>query len=294
MNPKISVIIPVLNNRNQLQATLEALSQQSYPSERIEIIVVDNGSDEDFSAFVEGYGALFLRETSCRSPYAARNKGIEVASGAVIALTDANKVPVKKWVEEGVKTLLSEDAELAGGDITFNLPKDYTAAEYFDSLYFNNNRQLVLNEGAAVTGNLFFKKELVNKVGLFPGNLRSGMDIWWTQKAVREGHRLVFAENAVVTCRPRSFKPLIKKSYRVGRSHPINMVSGGKSYLHVVITIIRTFAPPGFAWLGRDEIKRSGGWMKFKIWWVGWWYKIYMGLGRFRGLFLINQQRNMD
>lgn len=284
MTPKISVIIPVLNNSKQLRCTLQALSEQTYPSKKLEIIVVDNGSDEPIEPYISDFDVILLKEIQNKSPYAARNRGLEIATGSIIALTDANKTPDKRWIEEGVKTLLDNDADLVGGEIKFDLPEISTASERFDSLYFNNNRNLVLNKGSSVTGNLFIKKKVVDSVGTFPGNFRSGMDIWWSQNAIRKGYKLIFSEMAVVWCRPRKFRELLKKSYRVGKTHPYIFKESGQTNLQILTIIIRTFSPPKFSWISEKNLMNEPLWFRTKIWFVAWSYKLYLGYGRLIGL----------
>lgn len=284
MNPKISVIIPVLNNNEELRFTLQALSKQTYPQEKLEIIVVDNGSDEPVEPYINNFNVLLLKEVQNKSPYAARNRGLEIATGSIIALTDANKTPDQAWIEEGVKTLLESGADMVGGDIEFELPQKYTASERFDSLYFNNNRNLVLNEGSAVTGNLFFNTNLLEAVGNFPGHFRSGMDIWWSQNAIRKGYKLVFSEKAVVRCRPRRYKEILKKSYRVGKTHPYIFKESGQSNFQVLIKIVLTFSPPQFSWISVKGLMNESYWFRTKIWFVAWSYKLFLGYGRLIGL----------
>ncbi|TVQ66786.1 MAG: glycosyltransferase [Balneolaceae bacterium] len=283
-NPKISVIIPVLNNREELRSTLQVLHEQTYPKELLEVIVVDNGSDEPLEPLSELFSFVLVKETGNRSPYAARNRGLKAATGSLIAMTDANKTPVRQWIEEGVKTLQSENADLVGGNITFQLPVNHTASERFDSLYFNNNRNLVLNEQASVTGNLFFKKSLIDELGEFPGSFRSGMDIWWSQRAVRKGFKLAFSESAVVICTPRRFFGLMKKSFRVGIAHPMIFRGYGYSNARIADQILRTFFPPKFRWMKEKGLTGESLWFRLKIWFVAWAYKILLGLGRIKGV----------
>lgn len=289
--PKVSVIIPVLNNRKELIETLQKLHGQTYPGDLIEIIVVDNGSDEPLHDLLDSLSVILITETAYTSPYAARNRGLQMASGAVIAMTDANKSPSFQWIEEGVKTLQSENADLVGGEITFLLPERYSTSERFDSLFFNNNRNLVLKRRASVTGNLFFKKELIDNLGYFPGQFRSGMDVWWTQRAVRKGFKLVFSEKAVVTCRPRRFVDLMRKSFRVGISHPMIFKGDGYSKLQISDQILRTFFPPKFRWIQEKELREESFRFKVKIWTVAWSYKILMGFGRIRGIIFLSKNK---
>lgn len=288
MNPTVSVIIPVYNASATLESVIEALLAQSYPADSTELIFVDNGSEDDTTTILKQYPVTLLSETSSKSPYAARNLGIQHATGQVIAFTDANKIPDKNWIEQGVGALQRPDADLAGGEIRFILDENSGIAEIYDSIIFNNNQMLVKNEKGAACGNLFVDKQVIKKVGLFPGKVRSGMDIWWTQKAVRSGWKLIYAENAVVRCIPRTFSDVIKKSYRVGVSHPLNMNSMGMSKASIFWTAIKTFSPPKLSdW--REKLIRSGRSVSLvKMWNVAWFSKIAMAAGRLYGLAFMN------
>ncbi len=290
MDKSVSVIIPVFNASDAIQEVLEALQGQTYDRDCIEIIIVDNGSTDDTAEVVKKFPVLFLQKTEPRSPYAARNLGLKKASGEIIALIDANKIPEKTWIEEGVKALLSENAHLAAGDIRFRLGDEPTTAEIYDAITFNDNRKFVTEENGAATGNLFFKKEILDITGLFPAEFRSGMDIWWTQNAIRNGFKLVFAENARVWCKPRKFQQILKKSYRVGKSHPFIQKQAGRSTGYILAMIFRTFMPPKMNHLKRKILQIKAGSTLFRVWCVAWAAKIFMGFGRLHGLFFMNRQ----
>jgi glycosyltransferase involved in cell wall biosynthesis len=290
LKPAVTVIIPVLNNCAQLKKTLGALRGQTYPQEKIEVIVVDNGSDENMQECVRKYSVELLYQTSQKSPYAARNTGFDASKGDIIAFTDSNKTPSAEWIEEGVKSLINENADLVGGDIFFPLSKSPSASEVFDSLYFNNNKILVQRENAAVTGNLLVKREVMEKIGPFPSTFRSGMDVWWTQKAVNLGYKLIFSNKARVACKARTFKSLMGKSVRVGRSHPFIKKEAGDSVYKILFTIVRTFLPPRLTDLNK-QIQNSefnSTRMLLKLWAVAWAYKCCLGIGRIIGLKRLN------
>lgn len=290
MNPTVSVIVPVYNASATVESVLDALLSQSYPAAHTELIFVDNGSLDDTTERIKKYPVMLLSEGTSRSPYPARNLGIRHATGEIIAFTDANKIPDGCWIEEGVSALQPSGADLAGGDIQFNTGSNPGAAELYDSLTFNNNRYLVEHENGAACGNLFVKREVIQKTGLFPAGLRSGMDIWWTQKAVRSGCRLIFAEKAVVRCIPRKFPAVVKKSYRVGVSHPVNMKSRGVSGLSILWTAIKTLSPPRFSSI-REKLNQSPHKVSFfRFWAIAWISKAAMAAGRFHGFLFMNVQ----
>lgn len=288
MQPTVTVIVPVYNASATVGDVLHALVTQSYPGDRTELLFVDNGSSDGTEDIVRSFSVRILKEENSTSPYAARNLGIQHASGEIIAFTDANKIPDSRWVEEGVAALLNSGAGLAGGDIQFNTGVNPGVPEVYDSLTFNNNRALVNKEKGSACGNLFVKKEVFEEIGMFPGTIRSGMDIWWTQNAVRNGFSLVFAEKAVVRCIPRKLTDVIKKSYRVGVSHPINMKSRGLSVPAILWEIVKTVSPPRISSL-RKQLNQSPHSVSIaKLWAIAWISKTMLAAGRLYGLLFMD------
>lgn len=289
----ISVIIPVYNASEYVEDVLNALLNQSWQSDSMEIIVIDNGSLDDTAARVEKFPVTLLFEAEKSGPYAARNKGFRHAKGDIIALTDANKIPEINWIKEGVKALIQENADLAGGDIQFSLGENPAAAEVYDAITFNDNRKFVFEEQAAAAGNLFFRRGVLDKIGDFPEGFRSGMDIWWTRNAVQQGgFKLVFAEKARVWCKPRSIQQLLKKSYRVGKTHPFNQKQAGLSTAGIVAAISRTFLPPKIKPIREKISQLSISTSITKVWLSAWLSKKWMGLGRIHGFIMLNKKRD--
>lgn len=290
MNSTVSVIIPVLNAAGLLKRVLKSLSEQTYPAELIETIVVDNGSTDNSVEVAKSFGVKVYSQTDKKSPYAARNLGFEYATGSIIALTDSNKIPDRNWIEEGVCAIEVNEADLAGGQISFDLSDNPTASQVYDAITYNNNRKFVYELKASAAGNLFFKKIVLDDSGKFPDTFRSGMDIWWTAKAVQSGSKIVFAEKSIVYCQPRTLKPLLKKSFRVGVLHPVIFQQQGHSVPYILGQTFRTFAPPSL-----NQIKEKTSHLKqsvsqLSVWGVAWLNKMMMGFGRIRGLANLKKQ----
>lgn len=292
MNCKVSVIIPVLNAAGLLKRVLQSLSGQTYPVELTEIIVVDNGSVDESVEVAKSFGVNVYSQPNRKSPYAARNLGFEYATGSIIALTDANKIPDERWLEEGVQALEDNNSDLAGGQISFELNNNTTASQIYDAITYNNNRRFVIEQQSSAAGNLFFKKELLDDLGKFPDTFRSGMDIWWTANAAQSGYKIVFAEKSIVYCQPRRLKPLLKKSFRVGVLHPVIFKQKGRSLFYILGQTFRTFAPPSLTQIKEktDQLNQNGSLMA--VWCVAWLNKMMMGFGRIRGL--TNLRKRID
>lgn len=61
--PSISVIIPTYNSEKVLKSCLESIKGQDYPKERIEVIVVDGGSQDTTTKIAQSFGARVLNKS---------------------------------------------------------------------------------------------------------------------------------------------------------------------------------------------------------------------------------------
>src|SRR5688572_1543548 len=131
----VSVIIPVYNDRARLQTCLDALHRQTYPAERYEVIVVDNGSREPLDDLMQTYPRARLEHEAQPGSYAARNRGIACARGEILVFTDADCVPAAQWLDCGVRALsASPNCGYVGGRVEPFLhdPDAPTATELYE------------------------------------------------------------------------------------------------------------------------------------------------------------------
>lgn len=215
--PFVSVIIPVYNDALRIVKAIEALQGQSFPADRYEVIVVDNGSTDATKEVVAKYPVRLFEETETQSPYAARNKGISEAQGEVLAFTDSDCVPQPNWIEAGVAALESSGVGLVGGHIRFRLSPRASCAEYYDAICNVRMKENIESRGVCYTGNLFVRKEVVADIGAFPQYLRSGGDVYFTSRASAAGYKIVFATDAVVEYPARQLLGLLRKALRTGK-----------------------------------------------------------------------------
>ena len=89
MNLSVSVIIPTFNRSALLKRAVESVLAQSYRG--FELMVVDDGSDDDTPELVAGFedSIRYIRQEN-RGPSAARNVGITNAGGEFIAFLDSD------------------------------------------------------------------------------------------------------------------------------------------------------------------------------------------------------------
>ncbi len=103
-DPLVSVIIPTYNRAELICETIENIFQQTYPN--IELIIVDDGSTDNTQSVLRSYGnkirSVFQEN---RGPSAARNRGIAVAMGEIIAFQDSDDVWHPTKIERQVSLL---------------------------------------------------------------------------------------------------------------------------------------------------------------------------------------------
>jgi glycosyltransferase involved in cell wall biosynthesis len=216
--PHVSIIIPVFNQREALGRCLAALERQTYPTDRFEAIVVDNGSDEPIGAVTAPFP--FVRAICEPTPgsYAARNRGIEASRGEVLAFTDADCLPADDWIERGVGAVrrLSGPGMLAGKiELTFPDPYARTAVELFE-IVLGFPQEMFLTWGFGATANLFTTRATIDQVGLFDARLMSNGDLEWGQRVRALGLVQEYGADArVFHPARRTLSQLLKKSIRV-------------------------------------------------------------------------------
>ncbi len=94
-----SVIIPAFNSADYIPQALNSLLEQSWPPD--EILVVDNNSTDETAALVSTFAApvQLLREPRQGASF-ARNRGIEAATGEIIAFLDADDISLPHRIEK--------------------------------------------------------------------------------------------------------------------------------------------------------------------------------------------------
>jgi glycosyltransferase involved in cell wall biosynthesis len=97
MTPSVSVVVPVRNGEDTIADLLQALANQAGAPDDTEIIVVDNGSTDCTRDIVRAAGVTLLEESK-PGPSSARNRGTHAARGDVIAYTDADCMPTRRWL----------------------------------------------------------------------------------------------------------------------------------------------------------------------------------------------------
>lgn len=234
--PSVSVVVPIYNGEADVDGLVERLLGQTYPADRVEFLLVDNGSGDrtpdllqtaaEFAAS-QGIRLLAITYSDIQSSYAARNAGIAAATGDILAFTDADCQPEPGWLAALVQPFVADpfvdDAVgLVAGEIKA-LPSQNWLERYADR-QGTLSQQNTLNHSFlpyGQTANLAVRAKILGTVGCFRPHLITGGDAdlcWRIQQST--DWQLVHAANAVVYHRHRdTLKGLSSQWHRYGCSN---------------------------------------------------------------------------
>lgn len=214
----VSVLIPTYRDWERLSLCVKALAHQSYTQELFEVIIINNDPTDPAPAnFVLPDNFKIITEAKPGS-YAARNAGLKMAKGEIIAFTDADCIPSPDWIQNAVYYLNNNRfcSRIAGYiEIFYNNPKP-TTAEYYNSIFAFPQKSHATYSGTSVTGNMITYKNVFDAVGVFDDTLLSLGDLEWGKRAHKAGFQIQYVENVRVKHPARTLKELIKKEKRVG------------------------------------------------------------------------------
>lgn len=117
----VSIIIPCFNEEHTIQLVLESVYKQSFPLERLQVIIADGGSTDDtrvvISAYLEDHPDLnlILIDNPLRIIPAALNIAIAAATNEIIIRLDAHCIPATDYIERSVTALNLTGAANVGG-----------------------------------------------------------------------------------------------------------------------------------------------------------------------------------
>lgn len=202
-SPFVSVVIPSYNSRACISQCLNKILDQSYPKTRYEVIVVDNGSNDDSPDIIKTFPVKYLSE-SRQGPAAARNTGIREAQGDYILLIDSDCMAEKDLIRFHVEAHLQfrdidGTIKVVGGSIG-GINKNYWAmCDDFCSWYLNHPKlKPRLEDSYLPTANLSVARAVFEKTGGFDEALRFGEDYMFCQKVTKSGYRIYFEPRAVL------------------------------------------------------------------------------------------------
>jgi len=194
----ISVIVPHFNQPDELRRCLTSLVGQSAPGHRAEFIVVDNGSREMPHGVVADFPGVRLAQEPEKGPGPARNHGVTLAQGAILAFIDSDCVAAPGWLAAIAARLADPGAKVLGGDVQILHGDDAraTGLECFEAEFGYRMEHYIKAQNFTGTGNMAMQRAVFDRVGGFAG-IGVAEDRDWGQRAFGQGIRITWVPEMI-------------------------------------------------------------------------------------------------
>ena len=195
--PKASVIVPAYDAAATLGDCLASLRTLNYPNH--ETIVVDDGSTDSTAQIAEHAGARTIRLEHCGLA-AARNAGVEAASGEIVAFIDADACADRDWLYHLIETITRRDVAAASGPNFAPAPGSSRAAAMASAPGLPREVRARDADLAQLCGcNMALSKAALTKIGGFdPAFTTAADDVDLSWRLTASGETLAHAPGAVV------------------------------------------------------------------------------------------------
>ena len=221
--PFLSVIIPTKDRAGELVCCLESVSAQDYPKERLEVIVVDDGSKENIGDRLRAFPCRLIINLTSRGASFARNQGAREANGEILAFLDDDCVAGKTWLRELAGYFQWEEVGAVGGFVDGHTETS-GLSRYEKAFSPLNLGSHILCSGNSSrfyipTCNLLVRKIVFHQTGGMNENMHVGEDVDFCWRIQDESHYVLYIPAGTVRHRHRiELGTMLKRRYDYGIS----------------------------------------------------------------------------
>lgn len=196
---KISVIIPVYNGEKYVAECLDNMMRQTYKD--LEIIVVNDGSTDRSAEIAAAYPVRLISLEKNRGLSAARNAGINAASGEYLHFMDVDDAVNDEFYERLAEAVMQTGADIACSGMV-NEPKPHRTTIYHELRVLDSlgDKLKVTNVGVwAFVVRYLFRVDLLKDNNLRFEEGRLIEDMPFSLPAVYFANKVVLVPGAVYT-----------------------------------------------------------------------------------------------
>ena len=198
--PFVYVIVPVYNEELVIERRLNNIFESTYPRKRIEVIVVDSGSEDKTSTIINDKfrdQVTLIREDKRAGKAHAINLALDKCKGDIVILTDGPTLYQKETIYEMVSSF--EDSSIGGVSVLYKIPNtkhnQITTSE--NIIWSYKNRIRILESRVFSTSWLSgeacaFRREIIHSVS--EDTLADDSNIAF--QLISKGYRVIVNENS--------------------------------------------------------------------------------------------------
>jgi cellulose synthase/poly-beta-1,6-N-acetylglucosamine synthase-like glycosyltransferase len=199
ITPPVTIIIAARDERETLPAKIENLRQLNYPRDRVQIIVVSDGSTDDTAGILRGKRE-FVEPVILEKPYGkavALNEAVRRAKGEIVVFMDSRQLVDENALSELVANFWDPEVGAVSGELILsrNLGTLGGLGTYWDVEKLVRRLESASGSVVGTTGALYaIRRNLFDQIP--SGTILD--DVLIPMNIVRQGKRVVFEPSAIV------------------------------------------------------------------------------------------------
>jgi len=216
----ISVVVPFHNSEEYIGRCAESLVHQDFDKERYELLFVDNGASDRSKEIVKSFSGITCLQEPAKGAYAARNKGLSIARGDIIAFTDSDCAVDRNWLQAIHDDVSRHGSQVLLGRRLYPGPRS-TLVDLCETAANEDIRHLVESDDTefyyGYTNNMAITRDVFRDVGSF--HALHGEDTEYIGRCLGlyGSLRMRFVDAMMVThLEITSFWRILKKNYKYG------------------------------------------------------------------------------
>jgi len=222
--PFVSLVVPVYNGELTIADVLRGISGLNYPEDKVEVIVVDDGSSDGTVQIVKEYPVALIQKEHGGYP-STMNAGARVAKGEIVVIVDADIYLAQDWLN----TIVAEFKDSKVGIVSGYIATKPTAGFWARIVGFESEDRYDRMKSGYVdfitSASTAYRRDVFEQVGFFNEALRRGSDEDLAQRVLRAGWKIVLQKDAVCY---HEWVPSLGKYFR---NQVLNMVYQIKNFL---------------------------------------------------------------
>jgi len=246
MSKSISIIIPTIRHEDA-EPAVQALLHQIHSPE--EVIVVEDGDRDEIVKVdeINKVKIIWARVRRGGGANRARNYGIKISKGSIIAFIDSDCLPPSDWTFRVIELINKGDIDAVAGSVKGINSYNFFARFQENSLLrpvprYKKEKVLVSDMGLTlvVTANFAVKRESITRAGFFDEKFyRYGSDdADLVQRLLRRGCKILCSPELIMYHENRnSLLKLLIRYYEYGRGFPIFRARHGKAKFSLIVSL---------------------------------------------------------
>jgi mycofactocin system glycosyltransferase len=225
--PSVSIIIPVHNRPEDMEACLNSLMRLNYPKDKLEVLVVDDASTDTTPDVVSRFPVRLIRNKQNRQAAFCRNLAAQQATGEIVAFIDSDCLADPCWLLELIPAFKDATLGAVGGRVD----------AYYDEggldRYEKVKSSLIMGTWPkrsqqdnpffyVPSCNLLVRRKLFISLGGFDETLVVGEDVDLCFRISKQGYHLEYRTMGTVYHKHRNqLIPFCKRRFDYGTSEPL-------------------------------------------------------------------------